>query len=130
MDKTSFRTASELLNRQRVFAVVPRSPVAKLLASLLTLTFAVLALASVHSMQIRSDIHGLFCGFWAGVSALHVLIVLSKVAHKLISWSRVYRVSGVETAGTNVPRLEFDKPSTPFRPGQFTFISQQTDGRR
>ena len=92
-------------------------------------TFAVLTLAFVHSLQLGGDIHGLFRGFWIALYGLHVLIILSKFTHKIVNWSRHYRISAVEESGPNVRTLHFDKPRRSHLPGQFAFVSLKTDGR-
>ncbi len=93
------------------------------------ITFAVLTLAFAHSMQIGGDVHGLFRVFWIALYGLHVLILLSKFTHKIVSWSRHYRISAVDESGPNVRTLHFDTPRRSHHPGQFTFVSLHIDGR-
>lgn len=92
-------------------------------------TFPVLTLAFAHSLSLGSDMHGAFRIVWFVVWALHLLILVAKLTHKIRVWAATSRIASVRQEALNVTTIAFDKPVGRYRGGQFSFVSLKLDGK-
>lgn len=93
------------------------------------LTFPVLTVSYIHSRMIGSDINGGFGTIWFVLWLLHLGLVLGKITHKIVVWSKQYQILKIDNVKPDITTIEMEKTAKKYLPGQFAFISLKQKGR-